>query len=120
MKGICAFGNLPKAFSEALNPGDLLVWIAYDGLDSKWADYGRLIREAGLNLVVSHAAWRPPPEGENVKAFIPHPTLCRMPTLLSRIALMERDCGVMKTPMALKVSSFGFMRTILPFFFAFV
>ena len=30
---------------------------------------------------------------------------------------MERDCGVMKTPMALKVSSFGFMRTILSFFF---
>ena len=71
MKGICAFGNLPEAFSEALDPGDTLVWIAYDGLDSRWADYGRHIRAAGLDIVLSHAAWRPPPEDPRVKAFIP-------------------------------------------------
>lgn len=71
MKGICAFGNLPQAFSDALKPGDMLVWIAYDGLDSKWADYGRHIREAGLDLIVSYAAWTPPPDDPRVKAFIP-------------------------------------------------
>lgn len=71
MKGICAFGNLPEAFSEALNPGDTLVWIAYDGLDSHWADYARHIRAAQLDLVVSYAAWAPPPSDGSVKAFIP-------------------------------------------------
>ncbi len=71
MKGICAVGNIPQAYSEALKPGDVLVWIAYHGLDTHWADYGTPMRKAGLKLVLSHSAEATPASGDWIKAFIP-------------------------------------------------
>lgn len=71
LKGIVAVGNIPQVYSEALKPGDTLVWFAYNGLNTYWADYGTAIRKAGLNLVLSHAGTEPCSREAYVKAFIP-------------------------------------------------
>jgi uncharacterized phosphosugar-binding protein len=52
------FRGRGKSFANHLAPGDLLVWIAYMGMNSAYHDYGKHIREAGLDLVTSYA---PPP-----------------------------------------------------------
>jgi hypothetical protein len=44
-----------NAFKQHLEPGDLLVWIAYMGMNSAYSDYDRRIQEAGLDLVTSYA-----------------------------------------------------------------
>lgn len=42
-------------FKQYLKPGDLLVWIAYIGLNSRYTDYGKYIRDAGVDLITSFA-----------------------------------------------------------------
>ena len=71
MTGIAAAWDTRRAFNEALSPGDLLVWLSYNGLNTHWADYGAQIHGAGLDLVVSYVDWVPPPTNSYVKAFIP-------------------------------------------------
>ncbi|OQB75077.1 MAG: hypothetical protein BWX89_00200 [candidate division TA06 bacterium ADurb.Bin131] len=48
-------GRRRNAFSKYLQPGDLLVWIAYIGLNSKYVDFGRYIKEANLELITCFA-----------------------------------------------------------------
>jgi len=48
-------GRRRNAFSKYLQPGDLLVWIAYIGLNSKYVDFGRYIKEAKLELITCFA-----------------------------------------------------------------
>jgi hypothetical protein len=44
-----------NAFRRHLEPGDLLVWIAYMGLNSAYNDYGKRIEAAAVELVTSYA-----------------------------------------------------------------
>ncbi len=50
-------------FSRYLQPGDLLVWIAYIGLNSKYDNYGAKIKESGVDLITSFA---PDPDNPSV------------------------------------------------------
>jgi hypothetical protein len=65
-KGFQAVGSVKTAFTSNLKPGDLLVWIAYAGMNSKYDDYGRYIADAKVDLITSYApdpvwAANPPP-----------------------------------------------------------
>ncbi|HPP08858.1 MAG TPA: hypothetical protein PK303_07045 [bacterium] len=50
-------------FSRYLQPGDLLVWIAYIGLNSKYDNYGAKIKESGVDLITCFA---PDPDDPSV------------------------------------------------------
>ena len=50
-----------NGFMDYLKPGDLLVWIAYMGLDSKYTQFSKYIKEAGVDLITSFA---PDPDPE--------------------------------------------------------
>jgi len=54
-KGFQAVGSARTAFKTNLKPGDLLVWIAYVGMNSKYDDYRKYIAEAKVDLVTSFA-----------------------------------------------------------------
>jgi len=49
-----------NAFAKNLEPGDLVVYLAYMGLNSAYKDYGKLVEEAGLDMISSYAP--PPPD----------------------------------------------------------
>ena len=54
-KGFQAVGSVKTAFKTNLKPGEVLVWIAYCGMNSAYDDYGKYIAEAGADLVTSYA-----------------------------------------------------------------
>ncbi|MHB9109960.1 MAG: hypothetical protein ACYDCO_23150 [Armatimonadota bacterium] len=58
-KGFQAVGSPKTAYKANLKPGELLVWIAYCGMNSAYDDYGKYIQEAGVDLVTCYA---PDPE----------------------------------------------------------
>lgn len=43
------------AFKKNLKPGELLVWIAYCGMNSAYDDFGKHIQEAGVQLITSYS-----------------------------------------------------------------
>jgi len=61
-----------KAFTQHLDPGDLLVWIAYIGQNSAYVDFGKYIAEAKVELITCDA----PPPGEDYAGppIIDHPS----------------------------------------------
>ncbi|MFW6060596.1 MAG: hypothetical protein ACODAQ_10470, partial [Phycisphaeraceae bacterium] len=48
-------GVRTRNFKRKLDPGDLLVWLAYMGMNSSYVDYAGKIEDAGLDLVTSYA-----------------------------------------------------------------
>jgi len=42
-------------FERTMKPGELLVWIAYMGMDSAYASYGERIEKAKVDLITSYA-----------------------------------------------------------------
>jgi hypothetical protein len=50
-----AAGSSKTAYKANLKPGDLLVWIAYCGMNTAYEDYGKNIEEAGLQLITSYS-----------------------------------------------------------------
>lgn len=54
-KGFQAVGSPKTAFKANLKPGELLVWIAYCGMNSAYDDYAKYIAEAGVDLVTCYA-----------------------------------------------------------------
>lgn len=54
-KGFQAVGSVQTAYKTNLKPSNLLVWIAYVGMNSAYDDYNKYIQEAGLQLVTCYA-----------------------------------------------------------------
>ena len=54
-KGFQAVNAVSTAYKKNLRPGDLLVWIAYVGMNSAYDDYAKYIKEAGLQLITCYA-----------------------------------------------------------------
>jgi len=54
-KGFQAVGAVKTAYKANLKPGELLVWIAYCGMNSAYDDYGKYIAEAGVDLITCYA-----------------------------------------------------------------
>jgi len=50
-----AAGAVQSAYKTNLKPGDLLVWIAYCGMNTAYDDYGKYITEAGLKLITCYS-----------------------------------------------------------------
>jgi len=44
-------GQANTAFAENLQPGDLLLWIGYVGMNSPYEDYGKFIRESKTDFI---------------------------------------------------------------------
>ena len=65
-KAFQAVGSVTTAFKTNLKPGDLLVWMTYCGMNSKYDDYAKYIAEAKVDLITCYApdpVWSkdPPP-----------------------------------------------------------
>jgi len=58
-KAFQAVGSPRTAFSANLKPGELLVWMTYCGMNSKYDDYAKYIAEAKVDLITCYA---PDPE----------------------------------------------------------
>lgn len=52
-KPITAVWHASTAFTNAVHPGDLLVWLAYIGIGTPNEDYGRYIRQSGADFITS-------------------------------------------------------------------
>lgn len=48
-------GHDANPFSATMKPGEMMVYIAYAGMNSAYKDYGKLIREAGVDLITCYA-----------------------------------------------------------------
>ena len=64
--GFRAVGNSNAAIKAYLRPGDLLVWMSYNGLNSLYEDYAKSIADAKVDLISCYApdpVWSkdPPP-----------------------------------------------------------
>jgi len=64
--GFRAVGNSNTAIKAYLRPGDLLVWMSYNGMNSVYEDYAKSIADAKVDLISCYApdpvwAANPPP-----------------------------------------------------------
>ena len=71
MIGFRSVSMMPDALEAVLGPGDLLVWMSYSGMNSRWENYATPMRNAGLDLVVSFAQPEPAEDTSGYLCFIP-------------------------------------------------
>ncbi len=73
MMGLRAVSMMPQAMRYALDSGDVLVWIAYTGVSTRWMDYSQPMHAAHVRLVASYAQTTPYREQPPSEAFIEQP-----------------------------------------------
>lgn len=71
MIGFRAVSMLPDSFFNAVEEGDIIVWLTYMGMDSAWDNYSAAIKKSGADLIASFAESVPPSSKDGMLAFIP-------------------------------------------------
>jgi uncharacterized phosphosugar-binding protein len=68
-KAFIATRSVQTAYKTNLQPGDLLIWMAYCGMNTAYEDYGKYITEAGLRVITCYSpdpTWATPPTAPQV------------------------------------------------------